>query len=71
MAKIININTGEVREGKKKPKPVFCELCGTDINTIPGGVKGKIGQLPVSFCGICVTGIVNILMEYQNCKKHT
>ena len=54
MAKIININTGEVREGKKKPKPVFCELCGTDINTIPGGVKGKIGQLPVSFCGIYI-----------------
>ena len=67
MARIININTGEERETKKS-KPVFCEICDTDINKIPGGVNGKIGQLPVAFCGICVTGIVNILMEYQNEK---
>ena len=70
MAKIININTGEVREGKKKPKPIFCELCGTDINEIRGSVKGKIGQLPVSFCGICITGIINILMENQHDEKN-
>ena len=55
-----------------KAKPVFCEICDTDINKIPGRVSGKIGQLPVAFCGICITGIVNMLMEYQNGKKkHT
>ena len=70
MTKIININTGVVRE-TAEVKPVFCELCGIDINTIPGGVQGKIGQLPVAFCGVCVTGIVNILMEHQNGQKHT
>ena len=71
MTKIINLNTGKVRE-LEKPKPVFCKLCATDINTMPGGVKGKIGKLPVAFCGICITGIVNMIMEYQNVnKKHT
>ena len=67
MAKIININTGNVRETKKcEPKP--CEVCDVDINTIPGSVEGSIGKLPVAFCGVCVTGIVNILMEYQSGK---
>tara|TARA_Y100001963_G_C6644194_1_gene382490 strand:- start:312 stop:512 length:201 start_codon:yes stop_codon:yes gene_type:complete len=62
--KIINLKTGKVKDNK--PKPVFCELCDTDIHSMPGGVQGKIGQLPVAFCGICITGIVNILMENQN-----
>ena len=62
---VINLKTGKVKTTKKQ-KPTFCELCGTDIHSIPGGVKGKIGQLPVSFCGICITGIVNMLMEHQN-----
>ena len=65
MTKIINLKTGVVRE-TKEPKPVFCELCGTDIKTILGSIQGKIGQLPVAFCGVCVTGIVNMLMEYQS-----
>tara|TARA_R100000152_G_C6718085_1_gene144516 strand:+ start:694 stop:900 length:207 start_codon:yes stop_codon:yes gene_type:complete len=68
VVKIININTGEERE-TEKPKPVFCEICDTDINEMLGGVKGKIGQLPVAFCGICVTGIVNILMNHQHRSK--
>ena len=64
MAKIININTGVVRETEKK-QPVFCELCGVDANEVKGSVSGKIGMLPVSLCGICVNGILKILMEYQ------
>ena len=63
MVKIINLKSGEVKDNK--PTPAFCEICDTDIHTIPGGVQGKIGQLPVSFCGICITGIVNILMTHQ------
>ena len=65
MAKIVNIKTGLVREGQEKPKPSFCELCGTDINEMEGGVKGKIGQLPVAFCGVCVSGIIQIIMEHS------
>jgi len=64
MAKIININTGEIR-GEERKQPVFCELCGVDTNEVKGSVSGKIGMLPVSLCGICVNGILKILMEYQ------
>tara|TARA_Y100001938_G_scaffold141071_1_gene210301 strand:+ start:3691 stop:3897 length:207 start_codon:yes stop_codon:yes gene_type:complete len=67
MTKIINLRTGLVRK-KEKKQPVFCELCGVDTNEVKGSVSGKIGMLPVAFCGVCVTGIVNILMEYQNEK---
>ena len=65
MAKIINIHTGDLKE-TKKPKPVFCELCGTDIYKMSGGVKGKIGQLPVAFCQVCVTGIIQIIVDSKN-----
>ena len=64
MAKIININTGEIR-GEERKQPVFCELCGVDTNEVKGSVSGKIGMLPVALCGICVNGILKILMEYQ------
>ena len=64
MAKIININTGEIR-GEERKQPVFCELCGVDANEVKGSVSGKIGMLPVALCGICVNGILKILMEYQ------
>jgi|TARA_R100000315_G_C5191574_1_gene111780 hypothetical protein len=68
VTKIINLKTGLVREQEKK-QPVFCELCGVDTNEVKGSVSGNIGQLPVSLCGICVNGILNILVEYQQGGK--
>ena len=62
--KIINLKTGKVKDNK--PKPVFCELCGTDIHEMSGGVKGKIRQLPVAFCQVCVTGIIQIIVDSKN-----
>ena len=60
MVKIINLKSGEVRTTKKDPLPK-CEICDTDVND--DGMSGKIGYLPVSFCGICTLGIVNMLVE--------
>ena len=36
-------------------------ICDTDVED--DGMSGKIGYLPVSFCGICTLGIVNMLVE--------
>ena len=60
MVKIINLKSGEVRTKKKNPLPK-CEICDTDVNE--DGMSGKIGMLPISFCGICTIGIVNMLVE--------
>ena len=68
VAKIINLKTGEIR-GEERKQPVFCELCGVDTNEVKGSISGKIGRLPVSLCGICVNGILNILVEYQQGGK--
>ena len=57
---IINLKTGKVRTTKKEPLP-NCEICDTDVED--DGMSGKIGYLPVSFCGICTLGIVNMLVE--------
>ena len=60
---IINLNTGKVRTTKKEPLPK-CEICDTDVNE--DGMSGNVGMLPVSFCGICTIGIVNMLVERGN-----
>ena len=57
---IINLNTGKARTTKKKPLPK-CKICNTDVND--EGMSGKIGELPVSFCGICKIGILKILID--------
>ena len=57
---IINLKTGKVKTTKKEPLPK-CEICDTDVNK--DGMSGNIGMLPVSFCGICTLGIVNMLVE--------
>ena len=60
---IINLKTGKVRTTKKEPLPK-CEICDTDVNE--DGMSGKIGQLPLAFCGICKIGIVQMLIDSQN-----
>ena len=57
---IINLNTGKVRTTKKEPLPK-CEICDTDVDDT--GMSGKIGQLPLAFCGICKLGIVHMLID--------
>ena len=57
---IINLKTGNVRTTKEKPLPK-CEICDTDVKD--NGMSGKIGQLPISFCGICKIGILKILID--------
>ena len=61
--KIINLRTGKVKTKKPKVLPK-CEICDTNVED--DGISGKIGYLPVSFCGICTLGIVNMLVERGN-----
>ena len=57
---VINLKTGKVK--KKKPKKLpKCEICNTDVNE--DGMSGKIGKLPLAFCGICKMGIVQMLID--------
>ena len=57
---IINLNTGKVKTTKKEPLP-NCEICDTDVKG--DGMSGKIGQLPLAFCGICKMGIIQMLID--------
>ena len=57
---VINLKTGKVKTTKKKPLP-NCEICDTEVNQ--DGMSGKIGQLPLAFCGICKLGIVQMLID--------
>ena len=57
---IINLKTGKARTTKKEPLPK-CEICDTDVDDT--GMSGKIGQLPLAFCGICKLGIVQMLID--------
>ena len=68
MTKIINIHTGKVRE-IETPKPPQCEICNVEVYEKEGGVSGKIGRLPVALCGVCVSGIIGMLVERQNKDK--
>ena len=68
MTKIINIHTGEVRK-IETPKPPNCEICDVEVYEKEGGVSGEIGRLSVALCGVCVGGVVNMLVERQNKDK--
>ena len=57
---VINLNTGKVKSKKPKKLPK-CEICDTDVKD--NGMSGKIGQLPIAFCGICKMGIVQMLID--------
>jgi len=57
---IINLKTGKVKSKKPKVLPK-CEICDTDVED--DGMSGNIGQLPISFCGICKIGIVQMLID--------
>ena len=57
---IINLKTGKVKTKKPKVLPK-CEICDTDVKE--DGMSGKIGQLPLAFCGICKMGIIQMLID--------
>ena len=59
--KIININTGKEREIITVP----CKICDRKFDPLEEGVCGVIGNIPVLFCTICMTGIVD-MVEYLN-----
>ena len=57
---VINLKTGKVKT-KKPAKLQKCKICNTDVND--EGMSGKIGILPISFCGVCKLGIVQMLID--------
>ena len=57
---VINLKTGKVKTRKPKVLPK-CEICDTDVDVT--GMSGKIGQLPISFCGVCKIGIIQMLVD--------
>ena len=57
---VINLKTGKVKPKKPKKLPK-CEICNTDVKE--DGMSGKIGILPISFCGVCKLGIVQMLID--------
>ena len=65
---IINIKTGKVRTKEPPPLPK-CEVCNVEVEEKLGGIIGDIGRLPVAFCGICISGIISIMVEKNGKKK--
>ena len=63
--KIININTGKEREVVTVP----CKICDRNFDTKEEGICGVIGNLPVLFCTICMTGIVDMVEFLKKQKK--
>jgi|ETNvirenome_6_85_1030632.scaffolds.fasta_scaffold01706_18 hypothetical protein len=59
---VINLKTGKVKTKKPKKLPK-CNICDTKVDK--SGLTGKIGFLPISFCYLCMTGIVQMLMDKQ------
>ena len=66
--KIINLKTGKVRTHEPPPLP-NCEICDVQVDVSKEGVEGEIGRLPVAFCGVCISGIVKILVDNNENKK--
>ena len=65
---VINLKTNKVSENIP-PKPIKCNVCGTDVNERAGGVVGDIKYasdvkiLDVAFCSICTAGIIQMLID--------
>ena len=63
MTKIININTGMVRE-IEKPESYECSICECPfIQEQEGGLNGQIGMLPVNFCPFCLSGVLDMTKQ--------
>tara|TARA_Y100000361_G_scaffold52958_1_gene46328 strand:+ start:225 stop:440 length:216 start_codon:yes stop_codon:yes gene_type:complete len=64
MTKIINLKTGKE---VKYPQKVYsvCSICEVPfVREEEGGlVGGRIGMLPVNFCPICLSGILDMTKQ--------
>ena len=65
--KIININTGKEREVVDNSVP--CKICDRKFDPLEEGVCGVIGNIPVLFCTICMTGLVDMVEFLKEQKK--
>ena len=65
--KIININTGKEREVVDNSVP--CKICDRKFDPLDEGVCGVIGNIPVLFCTICMTGLVDMVEFLKEQKK--
>ena len=63
--KIININTGKEREIVTVP----CKICDRNFDPEDEGICGVIGNIPVLFCTICMTGLVDMVEYLKKTKK--
>ena len=63
--KIININTGKEREVITVP----CKICDRNFDPKEEGICGVIGEQPVLFCTICMTGLVDMVEFLKEQKK--
>jgi len=62
MVKIINIHTKEERT-HEPPELPKCEICSYEVNVNAGGISGNIGRLPISFCSMCISSIIGMLVD--------
>ena len=61
MAKIIDINTGQIKEYEKIPDPE-CTICKSEFNLEDeGGTAGYFGITPVFFCPFCLSSMVDMI----------
>ena len=65
--KIININTGREREVVDNSVP--CKICDRNFDPKEEGICGVIGEQPVLFCTICMTGLVDMVEFLKKQKK--
>ena len=63
--KIININTGKERQVITVP----CKICDRNFDPKEEGICGVIGEQPVLFCTICMTGLVDMVEFLKEQKK--
>jgi len=74
VVKIINLRTKNIIT-KQPPEPIKCNVCGCDYDERVGGISGNIKYaadvtiLDVAFCGICTSGVIQMIMENQGRMK--
>ena len=65
MAKIINIETGEMRESDTIPSPdPECNICKVEFSLLDdGGTAGHFGMIQVFFCPFCLSSMCDMVKQ--------